>query len=156
MKTYSVKEVAEMLHTNPETVRRWIRNGKLQAVKTSRRKGHIITEGMLRTFIKATPKYAKLTSSIMMISTIAGIPAAAATIAASTMITEMLISNEKSSKARISITEMENKVKELIRTKREAIMRKEETIRQIQEEIEQDRASLREVEKLLDVLKEQQ
>ena len=40
---------------------------------------------------------------------------------ASPMITEMLISNEKSSKARISITEMENKVKELIRTKRNPI-----------------------------------
>ena len=132
------------------------RRGKLQAVKTSRREGHIITEGMLRSFIKATPKYAKLTSSLMMISTIAGIPAAAATVAASTMIAEMILSNEKSSKTRISVTEMENKVKELIKTKREAIIRKEETIRQIQEEIEQERASLMEIEKLLDVLKKQQ
>jgi transposase-like protein len=27
MKTYSVKEIADLLGTNPETVRRWIRNG---------------------------------------------------------------------------------------------------------------------------------
>lgn len=26
MKTYTVKEISEMLNTNPETVRRWIRD----------------------------------------------------------------------------------------------------------------------------------
>ena len=34
MKTYSVKDIADMLNTNPETVRRWIRAGKLKAVVT--------------------------------------------------------------------------------------------------------------------------
>ena len=29
MESYSVKQIAEMLNTQPETVRRWIRNGKL-------------------------------------------------------------------------------------------------------------------------------
>ena len=29
MKSYNVKEIAEMLNTNPETVRRWIRDKKL-------------------------------------------------------------------------------------------------------------------------------
>ena len=32
MDTYSVKEIAEMLNKNPETVRRWIRSGKLEAI----------------------------------------------------------------------------------------------------------------------------
>ena len=31
MNTYTVKEIADMLKTNPETVRRWIRLGKLEA-----------------------------------------------------------------------------------------------------------------------------
>ena len=31
MKTYSVKEIADLLNTNPETVRRWIRDKKLEA-----------------------------------------------------------------------------------------------------------------------------
>lgn len=37
MKTYSVKEIAEMLNTNPETVRRWIRDKKLDATIESKK-----------------------------------------------------------------------------------------------------------------------
>lgn len=60
MKTYTVKEIAELLGTNPETVRRWIRNGKLQAVTNSKKKGEnkVILEGALNAFLKASPKYA--------------------------------------------------------------------------------------------------
>lgn len=60
MKTYTVKEIADLLGTNPETVRRWIRDGKLQAVANSKRKGEnkVILEGALKAFLKATPKYA--------------------------------------------------------------------------------------------------
>lgn len=39
MKTYTVKEIAELLGTNPETVRRWIRDGKVQAEANSMKKG---------------------------------------------------------------------------------------------------------------------
>lgn len=35
MDTYSVKEIADMLNTNPETVRRWIRSGNLEAIQES-------------------------------------------------------------------------------------------------------------------------
>ena len=44
MKTYNVKEIAEMLNTNPETVRRWIRDKKLDATIVSKKGGHIIYE----------------------------------------------------------------------------------------------------------------
>lgn len=37
MKTYSVKEIAEMLNANPETVRRWIRDKKLNATIESKK-----------------------------------------------------------------------------------------------------------------------
>lgn len=57
MKTYSVKQIAEMLNTNPETVRRWIRNNKLKAVQVSRKDGNIVTEDDLTRFLKSTPKY---------------------------------------------------------------------------------------------------
>lgn len=59
MKTYSVKEIADLLGTNPETVRRWIRNGKLQAVDNSKKKGvdKVILEGALNAFLKTSPKY---------------------------------------------------------------------------------------------------
>ena len=60
MKTYTVKEIAELLGTNPETVRRWIRDGKLQAEANSKKKGEnkVILEGALNAFLKASPKYA--------------------------------------------------------------------------------------------------
>lgn len=60
MKTYTVKEIAELLGTNPETVRRWIRDGKLQAVTNSKKKGEnkVILEGALNAFLKTSPKYA--------------------------------------------------------------------------------------------------
>ena len=33
MKTYNVREISELLDTNQETVRRWIRSGKLEDEK---------------------------------------------------------------------------------------------------------------------------
>ncbi|MBR1435985.1 MAG: helix-turn-helix domain-containing protein, partial [Bacteroidales bacterium] len=47
MKTFSVKQIAEMLGTNPETVRRWIRENKMSAIQTSRKNGNIVTESEL-------------------------------------------------------------------------------------------------------------
>ena len=58
MKTYSVKEIAEMLNTNPETVRRLIRDKKLDATIESKKGGHIVYEAALQEFLKSSPKYA--------------------------------------------------------------------------------------------------
>ncbi len=60
MKTYSVKEIADLLGASQETVRRWIRDGKLQAVGDTRRKGEnkVILESALTSFLKTSPKYA--------------------------------------------------------------------------------------------------
>ena len=44
MKMYSVKEISEMLDANPETVRRWIRAGKLKADQYSRKDGNMVQE----------------------------------------------------------------------------------------------------------------
>ena len=89
MKTYSVKQIAEMLGTNPETVRRWIRDKKLSAEKMSSRKaGNTVTEADLERFIKATPKYStKLTVGVGLatISPVVGIGALAGGIVASAL-----------------------------------------------------------------------
>ncbi len=64
MNTYSVKEIAAMLHTDPETVRRWIRVGKLKAEKaTSKKEGLVVTEKMLSAFFENFPKYAGLAAT---------------------------------------------------------------------------------------------
>ncbi len=53
MKTYTVREIAQMLSANEETVRRWIRDGKLEATCTSRKAGNLVTEESLQAFLKA-------------------------------------------------------------------------------------------------------
>lgn len=76
MKTYSVSQVAEMLETNPETVRRWVRDKKIIAIQPQARKdGIIITEDSLSKFVDQTPKFLPKykASKVMAVSTVAGI-----------------------------------------------------------------------------------
>lgn len=58
MANYSVKQIAEMLDTNPETVRRWIRAGRLESSQASKKEGNVVSEEALKTFLERTPKYA--------------------------------------------------------------------------------------------------
>ena len=58
-----------MFDTNPETVRRWIRDKKLIATKTSNREGNIVTQAHLEAFAKSSPKYLpKLLTGIATLS----------------------------------------------------------------------------------------
>lgn len=71
MKSYTVKEIAETLKTNPETVRRWIRSGKLTSTMTSTKAGNIVTEDALNKFLKETPKYAAMLAGSVVTSPVA-------------------------------------------------------------------------------------
>ena len=64
MSDYSVQQISKMLKTNPETVRRWIRSGKLSAVQESRKSGNLVSEEALKSFMKSTPKYAGLITTL--------------------------------------------------------------------------------------------
>lgn len=55
MKEYTVKEIAESAGVSQETVRRWIREGKLEGAKASRKQGNRITEDALLRFVKMNP-----------------------------------------------------------------------------------------------------
>lgn len=59
MRTYTVNGVAQMLDVDQETVRRWIRRGKLEAegADTSRGVPKKVTEDSLRTFASSNKKY---------------------------------------------------------------------------------------------------
>ncbi len=82
MAGYTVKQIAEMLGTNQETVRRWIRENKLRAVQTSRKDGNVVSEEEFHRFIKETPKYAsRLAATIMPLSPGAGLIALLGTLA---------------------------------------------------------------------------
>ncbi len=52
---YTVKEVAAMFNINAETVRRWIRNGEIEAGVSG--KDYTISEEALRDFASSHPKY---------------------------------------------------------------------------------------------------
>ena len=54
--TYTVKEAAQLLGKSTHTVRRWIREGKLQSTKTSdsQQGQHLITHASLAPFLHGT------------------------------------------------------------------------------------------------------
>ncbi|WP_434794535.1 hypothetical protein TPDSL_15740 [Terrisporobacter petrolearius] len=52
MEFYTVKDIAEMLSVNEETVRRWIRDGKLEAERGSGRQGSKVSDASLKRFLE--------------------------------------------------------------------------------------------------------
>ena len=54
MAVYTVKEVSEKFNVNPETVRRWVRKGIINADMTSKKCGMVINE---LEFVKLPDKY---------------------------------------------------------------------------------------------------
>ena len=47
----TVPEVADVLRVHPETVREWLRSGRLDGVRIGRRSGWRISESQLDTFL---------------------------------------------------------------------------------------------------------
>ena len=56
MNEYTVREISELLSTSEDTVRRWIREGKLKSTITSKKTGHRVTEENLEEFRRLYPK----------------------------------------------------------------------------------------------------
>lgn len=144
METYSVKQIAEMLKTKPETVRRWIRNGKLYAEKSSRKEGHVVTERDLNNFLKSSPKYAGIAAGIVgatVMTPIAAIPVmggiAATYLAASRK--EKSFDDESFSKE-----DVKRYLTEEINRRNQSISQKLVTIEQLQREIVFDQQQITE------------
>ena len=146
MKNYSVKEIAEMLSTNPETVRRWIRDKKLEATIESKKGGHIVYEAALQEFLRSSPKYATAAKA-----TVAG-AAVMTTAMVGGLIAQKLINTEQLKKARISNKEIISFLQGEIQKCLDAIKTKEETIHQLQRQIEADQSQIAEYQKLIDNL----
>ena len=146
MKTYSVKQIAEMLNTNPETVRRWIRDKKLSAEQSSRKDGNIITEEELQRFLKATPKYALRAgagaAAAMLVPGI-GIPLAIAAWLTSNAL------SQKKDESQVLPEEMKQFLQQSIQEHEASIRRKQENLRQLQAEIDQEQAEIEKLNKLL-------
>lgn len=155
MKSYSVKQIADMLNTQPETVRRWIRKGKLTAEKSSRKEGNVISEENLLEFLKGSPKYAGLVGGIIGAAAVApliAIPAmggiAASCIAASKKAKE--IGDDIFSKE-----ELVRFLQEEIERRNISIEQKLKTVEQIQREIINDQQQIAECNYALERLEEE-
>lgn len=149
MKTYNVKEIAEMLNTNPETVRRWIRDKKLDATIESKKGGHIIYESALQTFLESSPKYAASAKASLAGAVVLS------TVMMGGLIAQKLIDTEQVKKARISNEDVIHYLQEEIKKCLEAIKTKEDTVQQLQKQIETDYLQIAEYQKLIDSLSEE-
>lgn len=154
MKTFNVKEIAEMLNTNPETVRRWIRSGKLEAIQDSRKEGNVVTEQMLNAFLKASPKYAGMLTASATMSPIAGLGVMTVSLLGG-LIAKQYVKNENVKNAKVSTTEIKKLLKNEIKNRTQTIRRKEETIRQLQSEIEAEQAGIEEARRLIKEIDDQ-
>ena len=156
METYSVKQIADMLNTKPETVRRWIRTGKLKAEQSSRKDGNVITEGDLNDFLKSSPKYAGLIAGAA-ISTIAA-PFAAIPLAGSIVATYLEASKKAkdSENSSFSSDDVKKYLKEEIARRDASIKQKLKTIEQIQQEIANDQQQISECKSILTQLEEKE
>ena len=144
MDTYTVKQIADMLNTQPETVRRWIRNGKLQAEKASRKEGHVVTDASLNKFLKGSPKYAGMvasTAALSMVVPIATLPLMGGL--AATYLAAIKRQKEVGEDS-ISKDDVRKYLAEEIERRNLSIQQKMSTIEQIQREIANDQQQIAE------------
>ena len=133
METYSVKQIAALLGTNEETVRRWIRNGKIHAVQKSRKDGNLVSDIELNRFLINTPKYMTrylhifpTAPPVVNLATIAGGVAVS-------MLRGYL--DQKKTTARVTSKELKCYLQTNIRKWKEEEKRKQELINQTQKEL---------------------
>ena len=135
MTFYTVKQIANMLKTNEETVRRWIRSGKLVASQNSKKGGNIVSSEALNQFIKNTPKYApiiaaSLSTTPMALSVVVG------------GLLGGLIALKDEIKGKVSETDVEAFLKKKISAHEKNIKRKKVELEKLQMEIEEEQQNL--------------
>ncbi len=143
MKTYSVKEIADLLNTNPETVRRWIRDKKLEATIESKKGGHIVYESALHTFLKSSPKYASIASTALISTAMIG-----------GLIAQKIIDVEQLKRARISDADIIKFLKSEIDARKVSIKNKEDSISQLNMQIKSEQIQIDAFQQMIDTLSE--
>lgn len=148
MKTFSVKQLAELLDTNPETVRRWIRDKKLNAVQISRKDGNVVTEDELQRFLKATPKYMpRYTASMMKLNPAISIPLLLGSLLGGKV--AGYLDEKKQLDVRVRPEDVEKYLQENITLHRENIKRRKLAIRKLENEIITEEEKLNQFQYLL-------
>lgn len=147
MESYNVKDVAKLLGTSEETVRRWIRSGKLKASMDSRKEGSVITEAMLKEFVKTTPKYATAFAA-----PVGGLVAASALLLG-TIITKNVDKGEAIKHSKINSNEVEQLLIEQKTASRGLIKSKKQMLKQLEKEIKIEEEKIHNIDYLLNELR---
>ena len=143
MKTYTVKEVSKLLNVSQETVRRWIRDKKLNAQKSSNKSGNKILESELAAFLKSSPAYAASLSSLLL----GGLGASAVMLA--TYATGKAIESNAIKNAKVDGDTVVSLLQSEIASHEMLVKHKQENIQQIQQEIAAEQKRIRELKALL-------
>ena len=147
VETYSVKEVADMLSVNPETVRRWIRSGKLETTKGPVHNEKLIIVSSLNSFLSKT-KYNSLTDGLLVNATLT-LALLGGTVA------EKILKNKELLNSKIPSAEIKKWAEQEVEKLDRSIDSKQKKIDKIQKEIDgeaRQRDSLRAVMKSLSLV----
>lgn len=143
MKMYSVKEISEMLDTNPETVRRWIRAGKLKANQNSRKDGNMVHEDELYKYLRSTPKYAGVAAGMVASNALLALMPVIGVGFAGILAGFLTGKTENSEKdMRVLSEDVERTIKASIEESEESIKRKEAAIAELQVEIQKEQQQI--------------
>ena len=137
MQEYTVKQISEMLHTNPETVRRWIRTGKLKATQNSKKNGNIITDTAFQQFLKTMQKYAAMLMTLPVTASASSISFSTG-ILLSGLISLFSIHNNH----HVTPKEVKHYIQNEITKSTDTIERKKEIINRLQLELKEEQNKL--------------
>lgn len=153
MKTYSVKDVADMLNANPETVRRWIRAGKLNADQTSRKDGNMIREDDLYKYLRSTSKYAGIATGLATTNPFLALTTAVGAGVLGAIVTSLATKSPKNGRdVRILSDDVKRTLKKNITESEETIERKRAAIVELQAEITKEQQQIKDYETALEHL----
>ena len=132
MKSYTVFDVAKLVGKNPETVRRWIRSGKLKAVQSSRKDGNVVLEDELYRFLRSTTKYSGLAAGMLAANSMLAFTVAVAGLVGG------MVAHRATNKKDLAILaeDVRKTLKDKIAESEELIEKRRNTITELQAEIE--------------------
>lgn len=136
MNSYTVRQIADMLKTNEETVRRWIRSGKLVATQGSKKSGNVVTSAALNQFISETPKYAKAVAASLATS-----PFALSVVVGGLLGGLFSLMDENKAEA-VTSTDVEDLLKRRISLHEKRLRTKKAAIQKLQAEIDDEQQNL--------------
>lgn len=152
MKSYSVKEIASMLGTSEETVRRWIRDKKLNAVQSSRKGGNSVSENDLYKFLQKSPKYANTIVATPGLNPIVGISLLTASLVGS-IIADKKITEDELKRARILPEDMIAFLEKAKEEHEVTIKEKNDTINTLKQDISDEEEQIRKLDDMIEQVK---